>query len=116
MAAFRYIALNPVKAKLVSAAVDWVWSSTPAHFKKKDDSLVTVKPLLDRVDLLEEFLNMPTDSEHESALAKGQTVGRPLMNDEELAALEKRLGRPLRPGKRGCRAPSSDHSRQQKLV
>ena len=47
MAAFRYIALNPVKAKLVSTAIDWAWSSTPAHFKKKADSLVTVKPLLD---------------------------------------------------------------------
>ncbi|MDN5939171.1 MAG: transposase, partial [Salinisphaera sp.] len=29
VAAFRYIALNPVKAKLVDSAVDWRWSSMP---------------------------------------------------------------------------------------
>ena len=107
MAAFRYIALNPVKAKLVPIAIDWAWSSTPAHFRQKDDDLVTVKPLLDRVDRLDEFLNMAPDSNLESALAKGQSIGRPLMDDRALAELEKRLGRALRPRKRGRRASST---------
>ena len=35
-----------------------------------------------------------------AALTKGQSVGRPLMGDHELGALEKRLGRTLRPRKR----------------
>ena len=43
MAAFRYVALNPVKAKLATTAVDWTWSSTPAHFRGNDDGLVTVQ-------------------------------------------------------------------------
>lgn len=40
VAAFRYIALNPVKAKLVDAAVDWPWSSMPACLARRDDVLV----------------------------------------------------------------------------
>jgi hypothetical protein len=46
------------------------------------------------------FLVEP-DAELEAALMKGQGIGRPLMNDQELLALELRLGRPIRPGKRG---------------
>jgi len=46
MAAFRYVALNPVKAKLAATAADWPWSSTPAHLRRQDDGLVTVRPLL----------------------------------------------------------------------
>jgi hypothetical protein len=42
MAAFRHVALIPVKAKLATPAVEWAWSSMPAHFRDKDDGLVTV--------------------------------------------------------------------------
>jgi putative transposase len=116
MAAFRYVALNPVKAKLAATAVDWAWSSTPAHFRGKDDGLVTVRPLLDRVERFDEFLDMVPDAELEAALAKGQSIGRPLMADQALAELEKRLGRPLRPRKRGRPASPKNDCRQFKLV
>jgi len=105
MAAFRYVALNPVTAKLAATAVDWRWSSTPAHLRRQDDGLVTVRPLLDRVYNLAEFLEIPEDPERVAALTRGQTIGRPLMGDQALGELEKRLGRALRPGKRG-RPPS----------
>ncbi|MEN8180706.1 MAG: transposase [Pseudomonadota bacterium] len=116
MAAFRYVALNPVKAKLVTTADDWVWSSTPAHFRGEDDGLVTVRPLLDRVEQLDDFLEMAPDAELEAALAKGQSIGRPLMGDKVLAELEEKLGRPLRPGKRGRPPSLKKDGRQLKLV
>jgi hypothetical protein len=78
--------------------------------------LVTVKPLLDRVERLDDFLDMAPDPELEAALAKGQTIGRPLMGDQALAELEKRLGRRLRPGKRGRRASSKKDAGQLKLM
>jgi len=77
--------------------------------------LITVKPLLGRVGRLDEFLDMAPDPELEAALAKGQTTGRPLMGNQALAELEKRLGRPLRPGERGRRASRKDDARQLKL-
>jgi putative transposase len=116
MAAFRYVALNPVKAKLAATAADWPWSSTPAHLRRQDDGLVTVSPLLDRVDRFADFLEVPADPEQVAALTKGQTVGRPLMGDQELGELEKRLGRTLRPGKRGRPPSQKNDPRQLKLV
>ena len=112
MAAFRYVAVNPVKAKLAATAADWPWSSTPAHLRRQDDGLVTVFPLLDRVDSFADFLEVPADPEQVAALTKGQTIGRPLMGDQELGDLEKRLGRTLRPGKRG-RPPSQKNGPKQ---
>ncbi|ESQ14004.1 MAG: hypothetical protein N838_32760 [Thiohalocapsa sp. PB-PSB1] len=75
MAAFRYVALNPVKAKLAATAAVWRWSSTPVHLRRQDDGLVTVRPLLDRVDHFAEFMERPEDSERVAALTKGQTIG-----------------------------------------
>ena len=40
LAAFRYVAMNPVKAKMVVQASGWVWSSSKAHLSGKDDGLV----------------------------------------------------------------------------
>jgi len=109
---FRYVALNPVKAKLTATAGDWPWSSTPAHLRLENDGLVTVRPLLDRVESFAEFLQMPADTERIAALTKGQTIGRPLMGDQELGELEKRLGRALRPGKRGRPLSQKNDPRQ----
>ncbi len=48
MTAARYVALNPVRARLVKRAEDWRWSSVAAHLAERDDGLVSVAPLLDR--------------------------------------------------------------------
>ena len=48
MAAARYLALNPVRAKLAATPGDWPWSSVGAHLAGRDDGLVEVAPLLDR--------------------------------------------------------------------
>lgn len=53
IAAFRYLALNPVRAGLVDRAQDWSWSSVHAHLMRRDGRLVRVAPLLDRVDDVE---------------------------------------------------------------
>lgn len=87
-AAFRYVALNPVKAKRVATATDWRWSSTRAHLVGRDDELVKVKPLLERIKDVLQFLNDDADPAFEQALTKGQTVGRPLMSEDELVSLE----------------------------
>ena len=48
MAAARYVAMNPVRARLVERAEDWPWSSVRAHLAGRDDGLVEVGPLLSR--------------------------------------------------------------------
>ena len=48
MAAARYVAMNPVRARLVERAEDWPWSSARAHLAGRDDGLVEVAPLLAR--------------------------------------------------------------------
>lgn len=57
MAAFRYIALNPVKAGLVQQAKDWPWSSVGAHLTQSDTPRVTVGPALSRIADFEHFIN-----------------------------------------------------------
>ena len=49
IAAFRYLALNPVRAGLVGRAQDWPWSSVHAHLLRRDGRLVRVEPLLSRI-------------------------------------------------------------------
>ena len=46
--AVSYVSLNPVRARLVSRAEEWPWSSVRAHLAGEDDSLVSVRPVLDR--------------------------------------------------------------------
>jgi putative transposase len=102
VAAARYVALNPVRARLVRRAQDWPWSSVRAHLKGRGDGLVTLMPLLERTagrfaDLLDEG---PTPQEL-AALRAAETIGRPLGSPAFLDRLEARLGRAVRPAKRG---------------
>jgi putative transposase len=61
VSALRYVALNPVRARLTERAEDWPWSSTEAHLAGADNGFVTVKPALDRVGDFGAFLGEPFD-------------------------------------------------------
>jgi putative transposase len=55
------VALNPVRARLVARAQDWAWSSARAHLAGRDDTLVPVAPLLDRVGRFCDLIDSDTD-------------------------------------------------------
>jgi putative transposase len=100
MAAVRYVELNPVRAGMVGRPEDYRWSSARAHFEGKDDGLVAVRPMLDRVSSWREFLS--TSKRDEVEVIQNHTrTGRPLGRSEFVTGLEKMLGRPMRPRKAG---------------
>lgn len=93
MAAVRYVALNPVRARLVAAAADWPWSSVRAHLKGEDDGLVSVRPVLDRVERFAELIQTDPDDPAFAAIRAAESTGRPLATAEFIAGLERILGR-----------------------
>ena len=101
IAAARYVALNPVRARLVKRAQDWAWSSARAHAAGRDDGLVTVKPLLDRLGRGAALIGIEPESAALTRLRAAESTGRPLGADEFVKQLERRLGRILRPRKPG---------------
>ena len=102
MAAVRYVALNPVRAKLVQRAEDWRWSSARAHCEGRDDGLVSVAPLVDRCGgRFADFLDAPGSAETVLALRASETIGRPLGSQAFLDRLAAATGRDPRPKRRG---------------
>ena len=99
--AARYVALNPVRARLCDRAEEWPWSSTRAHLDGRDDALVTVAPMLERVRDFAAFLGSEEDQQAIRALRMAETTGRPLGAAPWVAALEAATGRTLAPQKRG---------------
>ena len=99
--AARYVALNPVRARLCDRAGDWPWSSARAHLAGEDDDLVEVAPLLDRVGNFAAFLGSEEDQQATRALRMAETTGRPLGSTEWIATLEDRTGRTLAAKRRG---------------
>jgi putative transposase len=101
-AAFRYVALNPVRARLVDRAEDWRWSSTAAHFVGKDDHVVRTAPALERLGDFKTFLSEDFDEAFTyAALRKAETLGRPVGSSEWLANMASKSGLQLLPRKRG---------------
>lgn len=110
----RYIAMNPVRAGLAARAQDWEWSSVRAHLAARDDGLVVVQPLLDRVPRFDDLLE-PSDADERAfmAIRAAETTGRPLGTADFVADLERRLGRPLArraPGRKPAKG-STDYSK-----
>ena len=101
LAAARYVELNPVRARLADKAWEYPWSSAKAHVKGRDDSLVQVRPLLERVEDWKEFLSSKTGREEMEAIRLHEKTGRPLGETGFVKQLERRLDRilaPLKPG------------------
>jgi REP-associated tyrosine transposase len=102
VAAARYVALNPVRARLVGRAQDWRWSSVRAHLKGRDDGLVTVAPLIERsAGRFADWIETPAAPEALSALRAAETIGRPLGSRAFLDQLALATGRDPRPKRRG---------------
>ncbi len=88
-AALRYVAMNPVEAHLVAKVADWPWSSIRAHLMDRDDSLVSVAPVRERIPDFATFLESESEPEMTGRLLSGQTISRPLMPDDQPEALER---------------------------
>ncbi|ESQ91930.1 hypothetical protein ABAC460_03265 [Asticcacaulis sp. AC460] len=102
MAAFRYVALNPVKAKLTAKAEAWPWSSAQAHIAGMDSGHVTVAPGLDRIGDFSAFLaDVPEDHALWSEVLMSEHTGRPVGSRAWIEHLEQASGKKLSPQKRG---------------
>src|SRR5438132_6701822 len=102
LAAARYVALNPVRAGLARRAQDWPWSNVRAHLKARDDNLVTIMPLIERTGgRFADLIATGPSPEQLAAIRTAETIGRPLGSPAFLNLLERKLGRSVRPAKRG---------------
>ncbi len=106
-AAARYVERNPVRAGLAKRPEDWVWSSARAHLDGRDDALVRVGPLIERIPDWRSYLSDDLDAATLKTLRQHGRNGRPLGSAEFVAKLESELGRPIGTGRRG-RPPKSD--------
>ncbi|WP_315811601.1 transposase [Bradyrhizobium sp. SZCCHNR2028] len=109
-AALRYVSLNPVRARLVARAQDWVWSSTRAHLRGRDDGLTEREPVKAMFpDIAELLTRAPEDEEALFArLRAAESIGRPIGSDRFLTRIEKMTGRVLKPAKRGPKPAAED--------
>lgn len=109
--ALRYVSLNPVRARLVARASAWPWSSVRAHLARCDDSLVTVRPVLERVGDFAKLLQPDAADEHRfAAVRRSESTGRPLATPEFVAGLERILGRPIARRAPGRKPQSRDRN------
>ena len=101
-AALRYVALNPVRARLVARAQDWSWSSVHALLDpQRSDGLTETAPVLERVPNFADLMQSGEDEARSSDLRKSESTGRPLGDTAFLDRVATLLGRDPKPGKRG---------------
>ena len=101
LAAVRYVELNPVRARLCQSAEDWPWSSTAAHLAGKDDVLVRVRPMLDRVGNWRVYLNDAGQLPTLNVIRTHSRTGRPAGDNRFIDKLEALTGRSLKRKKPG---------------
>ena len=105
MAAIPYVALNPVRARLVQRAEDWRWSSVHAHLDpERGDGLTETGPVRARIDDFAALLCAGEDEAASMALRRAETIGRPLGDNAFLNRVKVALGRNPEPRKRGRNA------------
>ena len=103
LAALRYVALNPVRARLAARAQDWRWSSVHALLGRAD-GITDTAPVLERVPNFAALLRSAEDAHLSEALRRSESTGRPLGSSAFLDQVEATLGRDPKPAKRGPRS------------
>ncbi len=100
LAAVRYVELNPVRANLVERAEDWQWSSARAHLEEKNDGVVKVWPMLDRVNDWVALLASDDRTVYDD-FRKHERTGRPLGDESFIDRVSRLTGRELAVKKAG---------------
>ncbi len=86
----------------------WSWSSAAAHVAGRDDGVVHVTPLLERVKDWREFLTEALVTEEAELWRGHERTGRPLGTPTFLERIERALGRRVRPAKPGPKPRNAD--------
>lgn len=105
----RYIESNPVRAGLVNAPEEYVWSSVSHHIGVKPDPLITDHPLywalgntpFDREASYRALLDQGVSAREAEALTQATMKGWPLGSERFKAMLAKQTNRRVAPAKRG---------------
>ena len=109
LAALRYVALNPVRARLVQRTQDWRWSSVHALLDPaRGDGITQTAPVLERVPDFAALLQSGEEEDFSLALRRAESIGRPLGDSAFLDRVEAILGRSPKPGKPGPRPQNVD--------
>jgi len=96
LAVARYVELNPVKARLVTEAGEYEWSSARAHLDRRHaDPLGCDRDLLGLVDDWAELLGEGVKSAEAQQIEKRLSTGRPWGSERFVQGIEKRLRREL---------------------
>lgn len=103
LAALRYVALNPVRARLVDRPQDWKWSSTRMLLAGKSDGVTDIDALAEVAPRFADLLALGPDEAAFERLRKAETIGRPLGDAAFLRRAERITEMSLKPGKRGPR-------------
>ena len=95
MAAVRYVELNPVRASMCLEPQDWQWSSVRAHLLGRDDSVVRVEPMLQRVTDWSRYLSAKDEAGSLEKIRSHSRTGRPAGSRSFVEDLEFITGRRL---------------------
>jgi putative transposase len=99
-AAIRYVERNPVRAKLVRKAENYLWSSAAAHCGLKEDKLLTTKSTwrkeFESIGDWSSWLAEGDEPEELEVLRRNVERGLPCGSEKFIEKLEKMTGRVLR--------------------
>jgi putative transposase len=104
--AFRHVGLNPVRARLAKAAVEWPWASTRAYVGGSADGVTIKAPMQSRYPDMAALFESPAiyDLEAFERLRMAESIGRPLGDKAFLESIEDKTSRQLSARKRGLKA------------
>ena len=114
--AVRYVERNPVRAGMVKRAEDYRWSSARAHAQGVFDPLLDPGlPIIESVGNWSDWLAANDLPEELKAIRTATGRDLPLADESFILNLETKLGRPLRPQKRGPKVRATGDGSQGKL-
>jgi putative transposase len=113
-AAVRYVERNPVRAGIVSHAEQYRWSSARSHVSGEFDPLLNPElPLIEIVKDWAGWLAGEEDDNDIKTIRNATAKDLPLGSEDFIHQLEMKLGRTLRPQKRGRKPGTSGNVEQQ---